>query len=119
MAITWPASLPQYVLEQGYGENLEDQSMETQMDSGPAKIRRRFTTSTRRFQVVVQMTPEEADIFETFYLNTVSGGSVPFDWVHPRTRVAKTFRFRKPAPSIQVAGGGAIVRITMHLEALL
>ncbi|CAB5220423.1 hypothetical protein UFOVP233_72 [uncultured Caudovirales phage] len=119
MATVWPATLPAFVLEAGYQEGLEDQTVETQMDAGPAKIRRRFTTSTRRFQVTVQMTPEQAAIFETFYLTTLSGGSLPFDWVHPRTQVAKTFRFRRPPPTVQVAGSGAIVRYSMNLETVL
>lgn len=119
MAIIWPTTLPQFVLEGGYQEALEDQTAETQMDAGPAKIRRRFTTSTRRFQVVVQMTPEQGVIFEAFYLTTLAGGTTPFDWVHPRTRAAKTFRFRRPPPTIQVSGGGAIVRYSMNLESVL
>lgn len=115
---TWPVTLPQYVLEAGYQEQMEDQTIESQVDAGPAKVRRRFTASVRRFQVVVQMTPAEADIFEDFFLNTLQGGSLSFDWVHPRTRVAKVFRFRKPAPQISVSGSGEIVRYTMTLEAL-
>lgn len=119
MATIWPTTLPQYVLEAGYQEGLEDQSVETQMDAGPAKIRRRFTTVTRRFSVMVQMTPEQGAIFETFYLTTLAGGTLPFDWVHPRTRAARTFRFRRPPPTVQVSGGGAILRYSMNLETVL
>lgn len=115
---SWPTLLPAFVIESGYQETLEDQTIETSMDTGPAKIRRRFTTAVRRFQVTVQMTPEEADIFETFYLDTLAGGSLPFDWVHPRTRVAKSFRFRKPAPVVTVGASGQIVRVQMALESL-
>ena len=42
---TWPASLPQYVQEGGYQETLQDQTVESNMETGPAKIRRRFTKS--------------------------------------------------------------------------
>lgn len=115
---TWPIGLPQYVLEAGYSEQLEDQTIETQMEAGPAKIRRRFTTAFRQFRVSVQMTSDQATIFENFYLDTLAGGSLTFDWVHPRTRVSKTFRFRKPSPTIQAIGGGAVVRVSMSLETL-
>lgn len=115
---TWPIGLPQYVLEAGYQETLEDQTIESEMDAGPAKIRRRFTTATRRFQVTVQMTPSEAAIFEDFYLNTLQGGALSFDWVHPRTRLAKAFRFRKPPPQVFVAGSGQIVRFSFVLESM-
>lgn len=114
----WPTTLPQYVLEAGYQESIEDQTTETPMESGPAKVRRRFTVAFRRFTVTVQMDPTQAAVFEAFFLVTLAAGSLPFTWVHPRTRVAKTFRFRKPAPSISVGGSGQIIRYTMTLEAM-
>jgi hypothetical protein len=117
---TWPTSLPQHVLEQGYNEQVPDQTIETQMDAGPAKVRRRFTTAPRRFGVVVVMDPDQVALFETFYLETLAGGSLPFDWVHPRTRVSTTFRFRKPVPSINPLGnGGTDVRVTFGLETVI
>lgn len=116
---TWPTSLPQYVLEQGYQESLEDQTIETAMDAGPPKVRRRFTTSVRKLTVQVQMDADQAAIFEDFYLNTCAGGSLPFEWVHPRTRAARTFRFRKPVPAVSVAAAGQIIRYTINLETVL
>lgn len=114
----WPVSLPQYVLEAGYQESLEDQLLETQMDAGVAKIRRRFTAPYRRFTVTVQMDATQMATFETFFLTTLKGGSLVFDWVHPRTQAAKTFRFRRPAPSVMPIGGSTVVRVTMNLESL-
>ncbi|CAB4122388.1 hypothetical protein UFOVP32_16 [uncultured Caudovirales phage] len=112
---SWPTSLPQYVLENGYSESLEDQTIETQMDTGPAKIRRRFTTTIRKFVIAVQLDPTQMAVFEDFYLTTLAGGSLPFDWVHPRTRAAKTFRFRKPTPQVSMIGG-FYSRVSMNLE---
>lgn len=119
MAAVWPGTLPQYVLEAGYQETLEDQTVESQMDTGPAKVRRRFTNSVRRFQVTIQCDQAQADTFETFYNTTLAGGSLPFEWVHPRTRAVRTFRFKKPPPQVSVSGGGAIVRFTFALETVL
>lgn len=114
---TWPTGLPEFVLEQGYQENLEDQTIESTVESGLAKIRRRYTAPVRRFQVVVQMDTEQASLFEAFFLDTLQGGSLPFDWRHPRTGAATRFRFRKPVPSISVIGG-EYVRIQMAIEAI-
>jgi trans-aconitate methyltransferase len=114
----WPVALPSYALEAGYQESLEDQTIETQMDSGPVKVRRRFTTAFRKYQLVIQMDAAQMAIFETFYLDTLQGGSLPFDWVHPRTRAAKTFRFRRPPPSLAPIGGTQYCRVTMSLESL-
>jgi hypothetical protein len=115
MPATWPPSLPQYVLEQGYNEKLPEQTIETQVDGGLAKVRRRFTTSSRLFQLSMQMTNAQAADFETFYTDTLAGGSLTFEWVHPRYQTPATFRFRKPAPQHQSIGS-EYVRTTMNLE---
>lgn len=113
---TWPATLPQYVQEGGYQETLQDQTVESQVEAGPAKIRRRFTKSLRRFSVSMLMTAAQATAFETFWQTTVRGGSLPFDWVHPRTRAATTFRFRNPAPSFSSVGGvNVMVQFTLEV----
>lgn len=102
---TWPSSLPQYVLEGGYQETLQDQTLETQMEAGPAKIRRRYTKSLRKFQISLLMTSAQANTFESFWQNDCAGGSTPFTWVHPRTRATATMRFRNPAPQFSTTGG--------------
>lgn len=112
---TWPASLPQYVQEGGYQETLQDQTVESNMETGPAKIRRRFTKSIRKFQISMLMTPAQATAFEAFWQDTVKGGSIPFDWVHPRTRAAATLRFRNPAPQFSTVGG-TNVNVSFNLE---
>lgn len=114
---TWPPGLPDYVLEQGYSEQLEDQTIESTVEAGLAKVRRRFTAPVRRFQVSLQMDAAQAAIFEAFFLDTLQGGSLPFEWRHPRTGAATRFRFRKPVPSITVFGG-IDVRVQMVIEAI-
>ncbi len=113
--VTWPVSLPQFVQESGYSESLEDQTVETGMSSGPVKIRRRFTASFRPIQCTIMCTAAQAATFETFYVTTLRGGSLPFDWVNPRTQTAATFRFRKPVPQYSVFGGTNVM-ISMRLE---
>lgn len=113
---TWPTTLPQYVLESGYQETTQDQTTETQMEAGPAKIRRRFTKSLKKFQVSMFLTSAQATTFETFWQTTCKGGSIPFDWKHPRTQAAATLRFRTPAPQYSVSGGvNVIVQFNMEL----
>ena len=113
---TWPGTLPQYVQEGAYNESIQDQTVESPMDTGPAKIRRRFTKSLRKFSISLMMTSAQVDTFETFWQTTVKGGSIPFDWVHPRTRAAATLRFRNPAPSYNVNGGGAAIIANFTVE---
>lgn len=114
---TWPSSLPSYVLESGFQERFQDQNVESQMDSGPAKVRRRFTKPIRFFACQLLMTADQTTDFETFWKTTVKGGSIPFDWVHPRTRASTTFRFRNPAPTYATVGGVNVIA-TFTLEVL-
>lgn len=113
---SWPNTLPAYVQEGGYQERFQDQTIESQMDTGPAKVRRRFTKPIRFLSFQMLMTQAQVTDFETFWATTVKGGSLPFDWVHPRTRAATTFRFRNPAPSYATVGGiNAMVSFTLEV----
>ena len=113
--VVWPPSLPQFVQESGYSESLPDQTIETSMSAGPPKIRRRFTASFRPIQCTIMCTAAQAETFETFDLTTLRGGSLPFDWVNPRTQTPATFRFRKPVPQYSPFGGNNVM-ISMRLE---
>lgn len=113
---TWPATLPEFVLEAGYGEQLEDTTRETQMDAGPPKVRRRFTKGYRLYSVAIEMDPDVADDFTTFYEDTCKGGAIPFTWVHPRTQEPQDFYFAKPVPRISVRGSGNVVRASFTLR---
>jgi hypothetical protein len=115
MPASWPSSLPVYVLEQGYAEKLPEQTIETQVDAGIAKVRRRYTAANRMFNITLQLSNAQAETFETFYESTLAGGSLPFDWRHPRYGTAVTFRFRKPAPQHSPIGG-EYVRTSFVLE---
>ena len=112
---TWPASLPEYVLEQGYSETAPDQSIESNMDAGPAKQRRRFTTNFRPIKATIRCEDTQVATFETFYYTTLEGGTLPFAWVHPRTRVACTMRFRKPAPTYRPVGEAVDISFAVEI----
>jgi hypothetical protein len=114
---SWPGTLPAFVLESGYAEDLPDTNVESKMDAGPDKIRPRFSTANRRFTVVVRMDSSQTATFETFWDTTLKKGSIVFDWVHPRTRVATTYRFRRPPPKPRPFGGDA-VDWTINLESV-
>jgi len=102
---SWPGGLPAYVLIDGFSEKLPQQALETEMEAGPPKIRRRFTTNWRQFQATIKVDGTGRALFDTFYRETLGGGTLPFDWVHPATRAAATFRFRLPPPQIAAVTG--------------
>jgi hypothetical protein len=110
----WPATLPQYVLESGYQEQFPKNAVETEMESGPTKVRRRFTQVFRKFTVSMIMDEAQAAIFETFYFTTCASGTIAFDWVHPRTRAPMSLRFTGSPPSFSPFGGN-YVRVSFTL----
>ena len=113
---TWPTSLPQYVLEEGFSERIQDQNIETPMDVGLAKVRRRFTKTLRTLSCTLQLTAAQRTDFETFWGVTCAGGSLPFTWKNPITQATVSMRFRSPAPAYTSLGGGAASRVSFTVE---
>ena len=89
---TWPSTLPSYVLQQGYGEDLPDQVLRTPMEGGTMKSRRRFSARFDQIDIRLIMSAAQVATFETFYFTTLDGGVVVFDWTHPRKQVAATMQ---------------------------
>ena len=99
---------------------MPDNVIRTSMDVGVAKVRRRTTASSRPVSGTLKLNYEQAQLLETFYLETLVSGSVPFDMRDPRTGGLYTFRFTEP-PSIRpltprTATGGAYFAATVNLE---
>ena len=92
---TWPGTLPDYVLRDGYDESAQDGNIRTPMEQGPAKVRRRFTAIVRNVNAVVSLTTAQTVILDSFYDTDLAFGSLPFTWVHPRTQATVSFRFVK------------------------
>jgi hypothetical protein len=92
----WPSSLPQTVDQFTYAENFADVVERSEMDSGPAKIRRRFTSGIQPIQATVTVTIAQAATLQTFFDDTTRGGSLEFQWTHPRTGAAARMRFLAP-----------------------
>lgn len=114
---TWPVTLPQEPLQKGYGESYQNQTARTKMDIGPPKMRRRFTGRIDNFNVAFILTGTELAILETFFFTTLQGGSLRFDYAHPRTGVVKEFRFIEPYV-IPAVLSGDLFQITAKLEVL-
>lgn len=113
----WPLSLPQRPLAQGFNEQVPNTLIRTQMEAGPPKVRRRFTAGIRTMDMQLRITPAQVDALDVFYDSTLQGGALPFDWVHPRTGVAATYRFVEP-PSYATMARGRLWTATLKLEIL-
>lgn len=79
---TWPVTLPQTPLAE-YTENNGVLIVQTPMDAGPAKRRRRGVMPTT-FSCGFHMTATQVGTLETFVKTTISG-TARFNFTHPRT----------------------------------
>jgi hypothetical protein len=114
---TWPLSLPQRPLAQGYNEQAPNTVIRTQMEAGPPKVRRRFTAGIRILGLQLQLTAEQVETLDGFHDATLQGGALAFDWVHPRTGLAMTCRFAEPPSYVPIARG-RLWTATIKLEIL-
>lgn len=93
---TWPASLPQYPQVRGYKEKRSTQTVRTQMEKGPAKMRRRHTAHVETIPYRLTLTSTQLNTLETFFDTTLGGGADSFTSIHPRTEASETMRFISP-----------------------
>jgi len=111
---SWPTSLPDKPLKQGFEESPPNTRVRTEMGVGPAKMRRRATAGVRVFKVNFLLTETQVQTLDDFVMSTLGGGLARFDWTHPRTGASAEFRFRE-LPTYQPALGDRY-RATATLE---
>ena len=112
MAI-WPETLPQKPKQDNYQENPPNLVIRTQMDAGPAKVRRRYTAGVRPFTWVQDFTEAQLAILDAFYLTNCA---LAFTFPHPRAESNISARFIEP-PSYR-PGSGVYYMVEMKLEAM-
>lgn len=111
---TWPTSLPARPLVRGLTEGFPNIALRTEMDHGPAKMRRRFTAAVRPFTASMVLSAAQVTALETFYVTTLEGGTAAFTFTHPRTGAAGSFRFTAP-PTVQAYSPG-FYDVALNLE---
>ena len=77
------ADLPQKLFVAGYGQSPPAVTIKSNMDAGPAKVRRRFTAGVEPVSGTMIMTAAQLATFETFFNTTLLGGSLRFSWTKP------------------------------------
>jgi hypothetical protein len=92
---TWPGTLPQDFLVDGYQESPPDNLIRQTMEVGPPKVRRRQTSAPRIVQAAQILNATELGYLETFVVTTTSYGADQFDMPHPRSGSTVYARFFK------------------------
>lgn len=113
---TWPASLPQNVLSDGYSEKPPNTLIRTKMDAGPDKVRRRHTAGVRPFTENVLMSTAQVATLDTFYVTTTNGGADQWTWKNQRTDTTANFRF--VSEPIYTHRSGNYYNVQLNLEQL-
>lgn len=112
MPETWPATVPQAVLIDGYDEPEAEDAIHTDMEVGPPKSRRRATSTPREAKWSILLTPSQFEEFKTFYRTTLVSGTLSFNFTHPVEGGTVVVKFREtPKPKAL----GTRYRIDMEL----
>lgn len=113
----WPASLPTTLQVEGYQEEPPDTRLVTEMDAGPPKMRQRYTAAPRPLAGFITITRAQRVTLDAFFVTTLAGGALPFDWTHPVTGAAVVMRFgRSQGPLRYEALSTELFRAAMTLE---
>lgn len=84
---SWPADLPQNILAQGFKGGLPNNQIRTNMDVGPAQVRRRGTVATKPVTGNIIIDPDKLPVLEEFHKTTLLDGTLRFKWVKPEDGV--------------------------------
>ena len=114
----WPSSLPQdvYVPDDGPTYNQQSNVLRTDMTTGPAKMRRRFTAVPADVTVQIMLSEEEIATLESFVKETL-GETGQFNWKKFHTGTAAVYRFKEGWKSVKLKySGGDLWTVSMDLE---
>jgi len=117
MAEVWPSTLPQDFLVDGYSEGIADVRLRSQMDVGPAKVRRRSSAGVRPLSGNMNLTGEQLSALETFINVTTQGGTLAFTFPDPRSDGDLLCRFSENMPTWTIVGPN-IYSVSLQLEVL-
>ena len=117
MAQTWPGTLPDKVESSNFSYNLGSSVMRSQMDIGPEKVRRRMTRAVNTMTCAMLLTSTQQSTLESFYVTTLNGGILTFNFNHPITQVSTEWRFIAPPKFNHV--GGLVFSVSMAWEEII
>lgn len=119
MAAAWPGGLPQTTLL-GVRDQRGSATVRFTNDAGPAQVRKLFSNATRTIQRRIVLTNAQRVIFDTFFVDTLEEGSLPFDFADPVTGATVSYRFLQPVEwtHIGMTASGPFCEGTLVLERL-
>ena len=92
----WPSDLPSMPRAAGFGYTEGDNTIRSEMDVGPAKVRRRSTLRIDRYSVSLSLDDDQRVSLYQFRSAILEDGSLSFTWTHPITGMPCECRFVGP-----------------------
>ncbi|MBD5404041.1 MAG: hypothetical protein HDR55_03525 [Treponema sp.] len=111
--LTWPKSLPLPRIS-GLSGKKQRAFIRTEMETGPAKQRARFTAVTKEFRGTVILTESERETLDNFYDVSLSLGTLRFTMKNPQTGEINEFRFTDSYE--EIGNDGGLWEISLPLE---
>ena len=92
---TWPSTLPA-PSPGAYQEVFPNNTIRSDMEVGPAKVRKRATSAPTKYKMSFEMDNTDINTLETFYRTTINEGADTFEMDDPRNGTTETFRMIGP-----------------------
>lgn len=101
----WPAGLPQDFMRDGLAHEFPDMVDRKKMDEGPPMTRPLSTHAGEPWTLPMEFSTAQINgIFRPFYFDTLAGGALPFDKLHPQIEEMESFLFTGPPKLIRRVG---------------
>lgn len=112
---SWPGTLPDLVLQDGYKKQPLNNAVTIDVESGEPMTRLRFSGDVSQVSasIMVDASSSQLSDFWVFWKTTLSRGSVRFSWSDPSTGDAADFIFSDTP--VETCVDGMIFRIDMSL----
>ena len=111
--LSWPDSLPLPRIS-GLSGKKDKAFIRTEMETGPAKQRARFTAVTKKYKGTIILTESERQTLDNFYDTSLGFGTLRFTMRNPQSGETKEFRFTDSYE--EVGNDGGLWEISLPLE---
>ena len=92
MMVDWPSTLPGFL--SGIGDQKGKTKARSEVDVGPAIVRKRYTAAVRNLDFPMKMDNDQRAIFDAFYSDDLDEGTLAFNWIDPVSMATVSMRFR-------------------------
>lgn len=89
----WPAQLPAAPRLSAYSQTSPNIIVKSKTDAGPGKARRRTTAGSETCDIELVLTRQQVALLKHFFMQSVAGGALAFEWKHHETGNAIDYRF--------------------------